>query len=48
MALLGFVNALLGWLPLPFQLVVSGVVVIFTIVILLRIVSLILDALPFL
>lgn len=48
MALLQFVNVLLGWLPLPFQLVASGVIVIFTVVVLLRIVGLVLDALPFL
>lgn len=48
MALLQFVNVLLGWLPLPLQALAAGVIVIFTLVTLLRIVSLVLDALPFL
>lgn len=48
MALLQFVTQLLDWLPLSLHAVASGVIVIFVIVTLLRIVSLILDAIPFL
>lgn len=46
--MLQFVTALLGWLPLPLFLLAAGVVAIFSVVVLLRIISLILDALPFL
>lgn len=46
--MLQFVTALLGWLPLPLYLLAGGVVSIFVVVVLLRIISLILDALPFL
>lgn len=48
MAFLQFMPSLWGWLPAPFALIASGVIVIFTVVSLLRIVSLVLDALPFL
>lgn len=46
--MLAFVKVLLGWLPLPLYLLAAGVIVIFTVVTLLRIIGLILDALPFL
>lgn len=48
MAMLQFVSSLLNWLPLPLALLAGGVIVIFTVVSLLRIVGLVLDALPFL
>lgn len=48
MALLQFMQALLGWLPPPFFALASGVIAIFTVVVLLRLVALILDVIPFL
>lgn len=43
-----FVPALLGWLPVSLQLLAAGVIAIFSIVVLLRIVSMVLDVIPFL
>lgn len=48
MAFLQYINMLFGWLPLPFQALAAGIIVIFMAVTLLRIVGLVLDALPFL
>jgi hypothetical protein len=39
---------LLGWLPLPLYLIAGGVIVIFAVVSILRLIALILDVIPFL
>ncbi len=41
-------GALFGWLPAPLLIIASGVFVVFLILVILRIVALILDVIPFL
>lgn len=45
--LIGLVNAMLGWLPLPLYLIAAGVTVLFIVIVVLRILALIMDIIPF-
>lgn len=45
---MGYINMLFGWMPLPLSLLCSGVVFIFSLIGIIRVVTLIKNMIPFL